>query len=107
MTFQQILSDLKKNKFHPIYFLHGSEAYFIDLISDYIENNVLNEGEKAFNQTIRHGRDTIVERGKQGGKYEKPIDFQTVYNDLSRLPMMAPKQVVILKEAQDFRDLKK
>lgn len=91
MTYQQILSDLKNKKYSPIYFLHGSESYFIDLISDYIEENVLNEGEKAFNQTILYG---------------KEVDHLTVVDAARRYPMMSSHQVIILKEAQEMKTLK-
>ena len=48
-SYQEILTDLKKQNYRPVYVLHGQEAYYIDLISDYIESNVLSDGEKAFN----------------------------------------------------------
>ena len=92
MTYQQVLSDLKQKKFRPIYFLHGSEAYYIDLISDYIENNILNEAEKAFNQTIIYG---------------KEADHLAVLDAARRFPMMASHQVIIIKEAQEMKTLKK
>ena len=91
MTYQQILSDLKQRKFRPIYFLHGSESYFIDLISDYIENNVLNEAEKAFNQTVFYG---------------KEANHLAVLDAARRFPMMASHQVIIIKEAQEMKTLK-
>lgn len=88
--FNQILSDLKAKKYEPVYFLMGDEPYFIDMISDYIETNVLDETEKEFNQSVLYGRDSSV-------------------NDLlasaKRFPMMSEKQVVILKEAQEMKDL--
>jgi len=83
MTFEQIMDSLKARNFRPVYFLHGKESYFIDKISDYIERNVLTEGERSFNQTILYGKDT---------------DFQTLRDIISRYPMMAERQVVILKE---------
>ncbi len=107
MTHHQILTELKNKNYKPVYFLTGSESYFIDLISDYFENEVLSESEKSFNFTLRHGRDTLKRTGKLGGTYTEPIDYQTIYNDLTRLPMMAPFQLVILKEAQEFKDLQK
>ncbi len=91
MTFSQIINDLKKKKYHPVYFLHGKEAYFIDAIADYIEKNVLSDGEKSFNQTILYG---------------KEIEFKQVVDTARRYPMMAPYQVVIIKEAQEMRTLK-
>lgn len=91
MTFSQIITDLKNKQYKPVYFLHGNEPYFIDAIADYIEKNVLSEGEKSFNQTILYG---------------KEIDFKQVVDTARRYPMMAPYQVVIVKEAQEMRTLK-
>ncbi|MFN4235133.1 MAG: DNA polymerase III subunit delta [Bacteroidia bacterium] len=89
-TYEQILNDLKNKKYHPIYFLCGEEPYYIDKISDYIENHVLDEAEKSFNQTILYGRDT---------------DAITIINEAKRYPMMADRQVVIVKEAQDIKKI--
>lgn len=87
--FTQILSDLKKKVYHPVYFLMGEETYFIDAISDYIENNVLNETEREFDQTVIYGRDT---------------DLGTILGTAKRFPMMSSYQVVIVKEAQNIRE---
>ena len=91
MTYQDILKDLKKGQFKPIYFLHGNESYFIDVISDYIEDNILSESEKAFNQTVFYGKD---------------VNHLAIVDTARRFPMMAPRQVVILKEAQEMKSLK-
>ncbi len=91
MTYQDILKSLKKGEYEAIYFLHGTEPYFIDMISDYIEDHVLNESEKAFNQTIFYGKD---------------VNHLAIIDTARRFPMMAPRQVVILKEAQDMKSLK-
>lgn len=85
MAHQTILNDLKNKVYHPIYFLSGEEAYYIDLIADYIEQNVLDANEKEFNQTILYGKDT---------------DMITVVSEAKRYPMMANHNVVIVKEAQ-------
>lgn len=85
MDYQVILKDLKNKVYHPIYFLCGEEAYYIDLIADYIENNVLDANEKEFNQTILYGKDT---------------DIPTIISEAKRYPMMANHNVVIIKEAQ-------
>lgn len=58
--FNRILSDLKKRIYYPVYLLSGEEPYFIDLISDAIEGEVLSDIEKEFNQTILYGRDVNV-----------------------------------------------
>jgi len=91
MEFNQILADLKNKKYQPIYFLSGSEPFYIDKISDYIENNVLTEGEKSFNQSVLYGKD---------------IDFKMVVDTARRYPMMSQYQVVIIKEAQEMKTLK-
>jgi DNA polymerase III subunit delta len=90
MTHIEILENLKKKIYHPIYILMGEEPYFIDLISDYIADNVLLEEERSFNQTILYGKDT---------------DKDTLLTVARRFPMMSANQVVILKEAQFFKDI--
>jgi len=90
MPHQPILQDLKNKIYHPVYFLQGDEPYFIDKISDYIQENVLNEGERSFNQTVLYGKDA---------------DAKTLIDILMRYPMMSNYQVVILKEAQQMRTL--
>lgn len=84
---KQIVTDIKKGKIAPIYFLMGEEPYYIDAISNYIGANVLSEEEKGFNQTILYGRDVSVE---------------DIVSNAKRYPMMAEKQVIIIKEAQDL-----
>lgn len=85
-----ILAKLKNKIYHNIYFLHGTESFYIDEITNYIEKNVLNESEKAFNQIVLYGRD---------------IEVQQVLETCSRLPMMSSHQVVIIKEAQDLKNI--
>ncbi len=85
MTVDTIISDLKKRSFKPIYFLYGNEPYFIDQITDYIENNLLDEAEKGFNQVVLYGRD---------------VSIDAIVSQAKRFPMMADYQVVIVKEAQ-------
>ena len=82
-----ILQDIKKGNIKPIYFLMGDEPYFIDKISDYIETNVLKEEEKGFNQMVIYGRDASIDE---------------IVSNAKRFPMMAEKQVIIVKEAQDL-----
>jgi len=81
----QIVNAIKKGQISPIYFLYGEEAYFIDKISDFISANVLTEEEKGFNQMVLYGRDVSIE---------------DIVGNAKRYPMMAEKQVVIVKEAQ-------
>ncbi|WP_298368792.1 DNA polymerase III subunit delta [uncultured Lutibacter sp.] len=83
----KIVSDIKDGNIKPIYFLMGEEPYYIDRISEYIENNVLAEEEKGFNQIVLYGRDVTVEE---------------IIDNAKRFPMMAEKQVIIVKEAQDL-----
>ncbi len=91
-TARKIISDLKSKKFAPVYLLQGEETYYIDLISNYIEQYALSESEKSFNQIILYGKESSV---------------STILNNARRFPMMAERQVVIVKEAQDIPDLAK
>ena len=84
---RQIIADLKQGTIHPVYVLSGEEPYFIDQISDYIENNLLDEAEKGFNQMVLYGRD---------------VSIDDIVSHAKRYPMMAERQVVIVKEAQDL-----
>ena len=81
----KIVNDIKAGNIKPIYFLMGEESYYIDKLSDYIEENVLSEDEKGFNQTVLYGRDVTIE---------------DIVSTAKRYPMMAERQVVIVKEAQ-------
>lgn len=92
MTFDQIITDLNNKIYHPVYFLSGEEPYYIDEISNHIEENILSETEKEFNQTIIYGRDT---------------DIETIIANAKRFPMMANHQVVVVREAQDIKDIRK
>ena len=84
---KQIVSGIKNGKISPIYFLMGEEPYYIDKISDFIEDNVLAEEEKGFNQMVLYGRDVTID---------------DIVSNAKRYPMMAERQVVIVKEAQDL-----
>lgn len=89
-TYAQIMTDLKARRFLPIYILMGEEPYYIDQIANYIAENVLSPDERDFNQTVLFGADTS--------------DAQVA--DLARrYPMMAERQVIIVKEAQNIRSL--
>ncbi|MEX2336283.1 MAG: DNA polymerase III subunit delta [Fulvivirga sp.] len=91
-TPENVLNELKNNKYAPVYFLQGEETYYIDLIANYIEDHVLTEAEKSFNQTILYGRDAAM---------------NVVLTTAKRFPMMAEKQVVIIREAQHISDINK
>jgi len=84
---KQIVADIKKGHIKPIYFLMGEEPYYIDAISNFIEKNILAEEEKGFNQMVLYGRDVSVD---------------DIVSNAKRYPMMAERQVVIVKEAQDL-----
>lgn len=88
MNINDLIKDIKNRKFKPVYLLHGEEAYYIDKISGYIENSVLTDAEKGFNQTVMYGKDT---------------DVMTILNAAKRFPMMSEYQVVLVKEAQDLK----
>lgn len=90
MTHEQILAELKEKKYKPIYFLEGEETYYIDLISDYIEKNVLDEAEKGFNQTVMYGRDA---------------EISALISAAKQFPMMSDNTVIIVKEAQDLKKI--
>src|SRR5580765_6855800 len=89
---KKILDKLKTKKFDPVYLLQGEETYYIDLISSYIEEHALSEAEKGFNQVIVYGKDAPM---------------ATILTHARRFPMMAERQVVIVREAQDIPDLNK
>lgn len=90
MTYEQIISELKNKIYRPIYFLTGDENYYIDKITDYIANNVLDETEKTFNQTILYGKDT---------------DVNNLITLAKKFPMMSNNQVIILKEGQELKNI--
>jgi len=90
MKFEEILTDLKNKIYKPVYFLHGEEEYYIDLITDYIAKNVLDEADREFNQSILYGKD---------------VNTGIIVDTARRFPMMSNYQVVIVKEAQAVRDL--
>jgi len=88
----QILKNLTAGQYATIYFLEGEEPYYIDLISNYIERNALDETAKGFNQIILYGKD---------------VRMSDVMNNAKRFPMMSDRQVVIVKEAQNIIDFRK
>ena len=90
LSCDDILKELRAKQYRPIYYLMGEESYYIDLIADYITDNVLSETEKEFNLTVVYGAD---------------VDIATVINAAKRYPMMSEYQVVIVKEAQAIRNM--
>lgn len=89
-TYEEIVRDVKNGVYVPIYFLMGEEDYYIDRISEYIADRVLTEAEKEFNLTILYGADT---------------DIATIINSAKRYPMMSKYQIVMVKEAQNLKNL--
>lgn len=89
VSYDQIISDLRRDVYEPLYLLMGDEPYYIDQISDFIQNNVLDESQREFDLTVVYGKDT---------------DMSTIVNAAKRYPMMSPYQVVIVKEAQLIKD---
>jgi len=92
MLANTIISDWKKGIYKPVYWLEGEEEYFIDKVMKYAEVNILNESETGFNLSVFYGKDA---------------DWAAVINSCRRYPMFAEKQVVLLKEAQQMRDIDK
>lgn len=85
MTYENIILDIRKKIFSPIYFFWGEESYYIDLLSDYLENNILSEDEKGFNFQLLYGKD---------------VNVSTLMSLAKSFPMMANYQVIIVREAQ-------
>ena len=92
MSAEKIISDWKNQQFKNIYWLEGEEDYYIDIIMDYAEHKILNEAEAGFNLTVFYGKDA---------------DWAAVVNACTRYPMFAERQVVLLKEAQQMKDIDK
>ncbi len=90
ITYEEIIGNLQKKIYHPIYFLMGEETYFIDKISDYIADHVLTDAEKGFNQTVLYGKD---------------LEPSTIIGNARRFPMMANHQVIIVREAQNIKKI--
>src|SRR5215468_1786801 len=92
MLANTIISDWKKHQYKPVYWLEGDEEYFIDKVMDYAEGQILSESETEFNLTVFYGKDA---------------DWTNIINACRRYPMFSERQVVLLKEAQQMRDLDK
>lgn len=90
ITYDALMSSLKRGEYAPIYLLQGDESYFIDNVVDYITQNALSESEKVFNQLICYGKDS---------------NSRMIIDNARQYPMMAQRRVIILKEAQAMRDI--
>jgi DNA polymerase-3 subunit delta len=87
-----IITEWKKKLYKPFYWLEGEEEYFINKVMDYAEHNILNETETGFNLTVFYGKDAA---------------WPDVINACRRYPMFSERQVVLLKEAQQMKDLER
>ena len=92
MTYEEIIKDIKSKQYKPVYFLMGEEPYYIDKISDYVENNILDEAGKEFNQSVLYGQD---------------VTLAQIVAQAKRYPMMGEQVVVVVKEAQNIKELSK
>jgi DNA polymerase-3 subunit delta len=92
MSAEKILNDWKLKVYKPIYWLEGEEDFFIDKIVQFAEHNILDPSEASFNLSVFYGKDAV---------------WTDVVNACMRYPMFAERQVVILKEAQQMRDINK
>ena len=86
-TVQSILNEIKAGDIRPLYFLMGEEAFFIDQISTFIETSVLDETQRGFDQTTIYGKDTSID---------------AIVSSAKRFPMLAERQVIVVKEAQNL-----
>lgn len=89
VTYESVMKELQEGMFRPVYYLMGEESYYIDKICDYIAENVLQPEERDFNQTILFGSDVTASQ---------------IADTCRRYPMMAERQVVIVKEAQNLKN---
>ena len=92
MPVERIIAEWQKGVFKPVYWLEGEEEYFIDKVINYAEHHILSENEASFNLSIFYGRDAA---------------WADIINACRRYPMFAERQVVLLKEAQQMRDIDK
>lgn len=87
LTDKQLIAELEAGRYKPVYLLTGEENYYIDVVSDYFEEHVIDPSVRDFDQTVVYGRD---------------VDMATVVSTVKRYPMMSPVHLVIVKEAQDI-----
>ena len=80
-----IIKEVQQQQFKPLYFLHGEESYYIDMLAEEIQKHALQDHERDFNQTILYGKD---------------VDLLSLISELKSYPMMAERRLVILKEAK-------
>ena len=85
----QILKDLKNKNYKPVYFFQGEESFFIDLLVDYMEEFIIEESAKAFDQLILYGKD---------------VSMLDVISAAKKFPLISDKQLIIVKEAANIKD---
>ncbi len=90
MTYDQIITDIQNKVYYPVYLLMGEEPYFIDVITDMLEEHVLEEAYRDFNSMTVYGRD---------------VDAAALINQAKSYPMSGNYQLLIVKEAQDMQDI--
>ena len=89
VTYSSIMKELQSGQYRPVYYLMGEESYYIDKICDYIAEHALQPEERDFNQTIMFGSD---------------VNASQIADAARRYPMMAERQVIIVKEAQNLKN---
>ena len=89
VTYDSVMSELKTRHFHPVYYLMGDEPYYIDLISNWLADNVLQPEGRDFDQTVLFGSD---------------VNASQIVDAAKRYPMMSEYQVIIVKEAQNVKN---
>jgi DNA polymerase III subunit delta len=92
LSAEQIIRDWKRKIYKPVYWLEGEEEFYINEVMEFAEHHILPEEEKSFNLSVFYGKDA---------------DWAAVVNACRRYPMFAERQVVLLKEAQQMRDISK
>lgn len=88
MSYQNIIKDIAKGSYKPVYFLHGEEPYFIDLVEKFALRTIVDESAREFDQSIFYGKDT---------------ELQHIVNSAKRFPMMGAHQVIAVREAQHIK----
>ncbi|MBK8847937.1 MAG: DNA polymerase III subunit delta [Bacteroidetes bacterium] len=91
-TGQELIKKVKAGSIAPVYLLQGDEPYFIDVVSDALEQNLVDEGMRDFDQIVMYGKD---------------IDLPGIIANARRMPMISPRMAVIIKEAQEVKSWKK
>lgn len=87
LSFTSIVSDIRAGRFAPVYILYGTEPYYLDRITDLLERRVVDEADRDFNQYVYFGNET---------------DIDVIAGTCKQFPVMSPRQLVVLKEAQSM-----